>query len=228
MQSTHEETIVLIPAHNEAESLPWLLKRINNVGEIVVINNASTDSTVEVAREHGATVIHESRLGYGTAVLSGLAYARLKKYQFAIILDADGSNNPESIPELIQPLIDDSHDLVLAQRTHYAEEGALLSHQKFGNWLAVNLMQIICGYKYSDMGPFRAIRLSTLPSLSLRDPNFGWNIEMQMRAVQNNLRILEIDLPYFNRRHGKSKISGNLRASVTAGIIILRSVWIYR
>ncbi|MGC6509145.1 MAG: glycosyltransferase family 2 protein [Myxococcota bacterium] len=221
-------TAVVIPAFNEAENLAVLIPRVpEKIGHIIVVDNGSNDSTASVARQMGCLVIREARKGYGTAVLSGLAHARLLKAEYAVILDADGANDPESIPELIFPIADNQADLVIAQRTQNVEQGALLPHQIFGNKLAVTLMKL-SGANYRDLGPFRSLRLSKLPELDMHDPNFGWNVEMQLKAFQLGLRVKEIDLPYYRRKHGISKISGQVHASVMAGAIILMSIWRYR
>ena len=225
---TLQSTAVVIPAFNEAENLAVLLPRISSdIGTVIVVDNGSTDQSAAVARQLGAQVISEERRGYGTAVLSGLAHARLGKFLIAVILDADGANDPESIPELVQPIITEQVDLVLAQRTQYAEPGSILPHQAFGNKLAVWLMGL-CGASYSDLGPFRALKLDTLPRLDMRDPNFGWNVEMQLKATHLGLKVKQIELPYYARKRGSSKISGQFHASIKAGAIILYSVWRYR
>lgn len=195
--------------------------------KVIVVDNGSSDNTATVAEHFGALVISETRRGYGTAVLTGLAHARLLKASIAVVLDADGANEPERIPDLVLPIFENNADLVLAQRTTDVEMGALLPHQKFGNALAVYLMKM-CGAQYTDLGPFRAIRLSKLPVLDMRDPNFGWNVEMQLKAHRHGLRVMEIELPYYRRKLGNSKISGQLKASIKAGVIILMSVWRYR
>lgn len=219
---------VIIPAFNEAESLSYLIPRIpSEVGRVIVVDNASTDKTAKIASDLGADVVSELRQGYGNAVLSGMAHARLNKFNIGVVMDADASNDPESIPELVGPILNDFADLVIAQRTKLAEPDALLPHQKFGNNLTVALMKLF-GSHYTDLGPFRALRLETMQRMELSDPSYGWNIEMQFKATRHGLRIKEIELPYYRRKFGQSKISGEWKASLKAGVTILRSVWKYK
>jgi hypothetical protein len=147
--------------------------------------------------------------------------------EIVVILDADHSDHPELLPRLTQPIEDDLADMVLTNRTESAEPGALTPPQRFGNWLATRLIALSTGLSYADMGPFRAIRWSALQALDMSDPTWGWNVEMQMKAAQNNLRILEIPLPYRRRSAGQSKISGNLSGAIRAGTRILWAVGRY-
>jgi glycosyltransferase involved in cell wall biosynthesis len=212
---------VVIPALNEEDCISQTILATPEVGSILVVDNGSQDRTAERARDAGASVIKEVRPGYGRAVLAGLLEARLRGHSVGVVLDADASNDPASIPTLVGPILSGRADFVLAQRTQFAEKGSLTRPQRFGNRLATRMIRTLTGHSYSDMGPFRALHLRHLPLLNLGDPNYGWNIEMQIKAVQNNLRIVELQLPYRVRRAGKSKISGDLRASVEAGAKII-------
>lgn len=219
---------VVIPALDEELSLPGVLADLPPVWRVVVVDNGSTDGTGRVARERGAEVVHEPRRGYGTAVRAGIDLLRADPPDCLVIIDADHADRPQLLHRLTDPIRYDRADLVLSDRTWTAAPGALTPHQRFGNWLATSLIARTTGYRYRDMGPFRALRWSSLLDLGLRDPTWGWNVEMQMRAVQHGLRILEIPMPYGTRRAGRSKISGSLRGSVRAGYRILAAVRKYR
>ena len=220
---------IVIPALNEAASIGTVLRRLPPAAAVFVVDNGSTDATAALAEESGATVISEPRRGYGQAVQAGIAAAaaRFPTDQALVILDADCADDPELLPALVRPLLVDEADFVLTDRTRDAEPGALMPHQRVGNRLATTLIHWQTGHRYADMGPFRALRLGALVDLGLRDPTYGWNVEMQMRAVQAGLRILEVRARY-RPRIGQSKISGTLRGSLEAGAKILWSVWRYR
>ncbi len=219
---------VIIPALNEEQSLPRVLLALPPVQRVVVVDNGSTDQTAEVARKAGADVVYEPRRGYGQACLSGIsALQNDANVNILVILDADCADDPSRITDLVQPIADNLADLVLSERTLTAESGALLPHQRFGNALAVTLMAWVSGHQYRDMGPFRAIRWQSLQRLEMSDTNFGWNVEMQLKALRSGLRIQEIPLPYYPRV-GTSKISGTVKGSIRAGATILASVWRYR
>ncbi len=221
---------VIIPALDEAATLPAVLADLDPIAglRVIVVDNGSTDGTGEVARRAGVEVVREERRGYGTAVQAGLARLQPHPPSIVVVLDADHADDPRRIPDLTRPIERGDYDLVLADRTRTAEPGALTLAQRFGNALATQLIQRATGYRYRDMGPFRAIRWSSLCALGMEDPTWGWNVEMQMKAVQHGLRILELPLPYRRRRQGRSKISGSLRGSLRAGYRILRAVHRYR
>ncbi len=213
-------------------SLPLVLAALEqnepNVRKLdcVVVDNGSTDDTAEVAQKLGARVVYEPRRGYGSACLAGLAHCRDAPPDTVVFLDADFSDHPEEISTLLAPITEDRADLVIGDRTRLAEPGSLMPQQRFGNALATGLIALRTGHRYRDMGPFRAIRWSALQSLRMSDPSWGWNVEMQMRAVQNGLRVLEVPVRY-RPRIGQSKISGTLRGSIRAGGKILWAVWRY-
>src|SRR5262249_27456320 len=195
--------------------------------EIIVADNGSRDGTAEVARQAGATVVSEPRRGYGSACLRALA--NLPRNGDAVgFMDADSSDDPQEATVLLEPIVTGRADLVLGSRTMgKAEKGSLQPHQRFGNELATLLIRLLFGYRYTDLGPFRAIRVDALRRLQMQDRNYGWTIEMQIKAVRQKLRIEEIPVSYKNRI-GVSKISGNLKASMSAGIKILWTVFRYR
>jgi len=219
---------VVIPALNEAESLPGVLRALPRVDRCVVVDNGSTDDTARVAREAGAEVVLAPRRGYGSAVLAGMAHFRDDPPDVLVILDADHADPPEALPRLVQPILDDEADLVQSDRTQGADPGAMTAVQRFGNRFATELIAVQTGVRFNDMGPFRAIRWSSLEALGMEDPTWGWNVEMQLKAIKHGLRIKEIPLPYHRREQGESKISGNLRGAARAGARILWALAKYR
>ena len=219
---------VIIPALNEAGSLPGVLAALPADVRVVVVDNGSDDGTADVARAHGVEVIVEPRRGYGTAVLAGMAALAPSPPAILVILDADLADDPGRIPDLCRPIVEGRADLVQTDRSLTAEPGALTPVQRFGNGLATRLIHLAVGHRYRDMGPFRAIRWSSLIALRMEDPTWGWNVEMQMKAVHHGLRILEIPLPYRSRTLGESKISGSLIGASRAGVRILLAVYRYR
>ena len=222
-------TAIVIPALNEEQALPGVLRQIPGwVERVVVSDNGSTDGTERVAIHHGAEVVQARPKGYGTAILTGMSHLAADPPEILVILDADGADDPQALSRLVSPIVQDQADMVLSDRTVLAEPGALTQTQRLGNALATFLIRRQTGHRYRDMGPFRAIRWSSLHRLQMRDPTWGWNVEMQMKAVQNGLRILEIPLPYAPRSHGQSKISGSLTGAIRAGTRILLAVHTYR
>lgn len=225
---------VLIPALNEADSLPsvWAdlapLRAAGEIDRVVVVDNGSTDDTAAVARALGAEVVYAPRRGYGTAVQAGLNHVRADPPGVVVILDADHADPIERLPELVAPIRSGAADLVMTDRTRTAEPGALTGVQRFGNRLATTLIHLTTGHRYRDMGPFRAIRFEALERLGLEDPTWGWNVEMQMKAVHHGLKVLELPLPYRARARGRSKISGSLQGAARAGVRILWAVHRYR
>jgi glycosyltransferase involved in cell wall biosynthesis len=195
--------------------------------EIIVADNGSRDRTAEIARQAGATVVSEPQRGYGAACLRALANLP-PETDTVVFMDADSSDDPCEAVSLLEPILKGRADFVLGSRTlGKAEKGSLQPHQRFGNALATFLIRVLFGYRYTDLGPFRAIRLDALRTLDMRDRNYGWTIEMQIKAVRQKLRIVEVPVSYRNRI-GVSKVSGNLKASVLAGIKILWTVFRYK
>jgi glycosyltransferase involved in cell wall biosynthesis len=195
--------------------------------QIIVADNGSRDRTAEIARQAGATVVSEPQRGYGAACLRALANLP-PETDTVVFMDADSSDDPCEAASLLEPIFKGRADFVLGSRTlGKAEKGSLQPHQRVGNALATFLIRVLFGYRYTDLGPFRAIRLDALRTLDMRDRNYGWTIEMQIKAVRRKLRIEEVPVSYRNRI-GVSKVSGNLKASVLAGIKILWTVFRYR
>lgn len=219
---------VVIPALDEAESLPGVLAALPRGLRVVVVDNGSTDATAEVARAGGAEVVREPRRGYGSAVQAGLRHLAADPPEVVAILDADHADDPARLDALVGPILDGQADLVLADRTRTAEPGALQPAQIAGNWLATRLIRAVTRAAYRDMGPFRALRWSALARLELVDPTWGWNVEMQIKAARRGLRVREVPLPYRRRAAGRSKISGTVRGTLRAGARILWAVHRYR
>ena len=223
------KAVLIIPALNEEPVIGLTLGQVPRAlfKQIIVADNGSTDRTAEIARQAGATVVRELRRGYGSACLRALA-SLPPEVDTVVFMDADSSDDPREAVLLLQPILNGRADFVLGSRTlGKAEKGSLQPHQRFGNELATFLIRVLFGYSYSDLGPFRAIRLDSLQKLDMQDRNYGWTIEMQIKAVQQKLRIEEIPVSYRNRI-GVSKVSGNLKASLMAGIKILWTVFRYR
>ncbi len=223
------DVVLVIPALNEQESLPLVLEALPEVGRVVVVDNASEDQTALVARRHGADVVSELQRGYGSACLAGLSYIEqtIPECRIIAFLDADFSDHPEKLTDLVQPIQENRADFVLGSRlTGELERGAMPIQARFGNHLATFLIWLLLGRKYSDLGPFRAIRRESLDRLQMRDRNFGWTVEMQIKAIEHRLRILEIPVPY-RVRIGTSKISGTVKGTILAGYKILLLIAIY-
>lgn len=214
---------VIIPALNEELSLPLVLRDLPPVGLVIVVDNGSTDRTAIVAAEGGAFVVTEAQRGYGSACLRGLAALREMNVEFLVIvfLDADYSDHPELLPELVAPILAGNADFVLGSRLlGVREPGAMPVQSVLGNRLACFLMRWLFSAHYTDLGPFRAIASSALERLGMEDQNFGWTVEMQIKAARHKLRALEIPVPY-RCRIGQSKISGTLLGTIKAGYKIL-------
>lgn len=222
-----DSVVVIIPALNEEESLPLVLSDLPSVGQVIVVDNGSTDDTARIAKEMGATVVAESQRGYGAACLRGLSLVDDQiaggqaKPRIITFLDADYSDHPEMLEQLVVPILDNNSDFVLGSRIlGEREPGAMPPQSLFGNKLACFLMRLLFGAKYTDLGPFRAIAYDKLQALGMSDTNFGWTVEMQIKARRHRLRTMEIAVPY-RCRIGQSKISGTVLGSVKAGYKIL-------
>jgi glycosyltransferase involved in cell wall biosynthesis len=196
----------------------------SGVRTVVVVDNGSSDDTAAVARAAGATVVSEPRRGYGAACLAGLAHLRAHPPEAVVFLDADASDDPAQLPEVLAPLIEGRADLVIGSRVRGGHApGSLTLAQVLGNRLAVALLGLLFGVRYTDLGPFRAIRWSALEALGMRDRGYGWTVEMQARAARAGLRAVEVPVRY-RRRIGRSKISGTVRGAVGAGSKIVFTI----
>lgn len=220
-----KQVVVIIPALNEEASLRIVLPNLVALGpgQIIVGDNGSTDRTADVARSHGAEVIHESQRGYGAACWAAMQHIR-PGIEIVLFVDADASDDLSRAEELVAPIARDEADLVIATRDAASvEKGALSPQQRFGNRLATWLIRLRWGYRYRDLGPFRAIRRSSLDRIAMQDRAFGWTVEMQIRALQERLRIQQVSVHYKNRI-GQSKIGGTIRGSIKAGYWILSTI----
>jgi len=221
------QVAVVIPALNEEASLPLVLRDLPEVGRVIVVDNGSSDRTADVAAAAGATVVSEPQRGYGAACLTGLATicglidAGQPPPQIVVFLDADYSDDPGVLIELVRPIFAGSADFVLGSRLQGEREpGAMPAQSIFGNRLACCLMRNLFGIHYTDLGPFRAIDYRSLTELAMTDRNFGWTVEMQIKAARHGLRTIEVPVPY-RCRIGQSKISGTVWGSIRAGYKIL-------
>ena len=222
----HSSAALIIPALNEEAVIGSTLRAIppGLFHRIIVADNGSTDRTAEIARQMGATVICEPERGYGAACLSAIATLP-DNISAVVFLQADSSEEPAEAARLLAPIFDGRADLVIGSRTlGIADPGALLAHQRFGNALATFLIRLFFGRRFTDLGPFRAIRLDKLRSLGMRDRNYGWTVEMQIRAVRAGLLIEEVPVSYHVRAAGENKVSGNAKASLQAGAKIIWTV----
>ncbi len=222
---------VLIPAFNEEKSISLVIADIPSdvVREIVVCNNGSTDKTTEVAQRAGATLVTEKRRGYGSACLKGIAYLNTKTItpDIVVFIDGDYSDHPEEIPKLIEPIVRRDVDMVIGSRAlGNMERGSMMPQQIFGNWLATRLISLIYKYHFTDLGPFRAIKYDKLMQIQMSDPDFGWTVEMQIKAAKQKLKCEEIPVTY-RRRVGVSKVSGTLRGTLSAGHKIIWTIFKY-
>lgn len=219
-----ESIRVIIPAFNEAESIGKVVNHIPEiVEEIIVVSNNSTDQTEENAKNADATVLKEKQKGYGYACLKGMDYIKKNAPQTDIVvfLDGDFSDYPEDLTQIVSPIINENYDFVLGARHKKGrEKGAMTFPQIFGNWLSTILMKILYGAKFTDLGPFRAIRYDKLLMLDMQDKTYGWTIEMQLKALKHNLKYKEIKVNYRNRI-GTSKVSGTVKGAVFAGVKII-------
>ena len=218
---------VVIPAFNEEESIGHVLDDLpqDKLIEVIVVNNASSDDTSRVAKEHGARVVDEVRRGYGSACLRGIA--ELNDPDIVVFVDGDYSDYPEELEKLVEPIIFEKADFVLGSRMILAESrAALLPQARYGNQLAAFLMRIFFGHRFTDLGPFRAIRYNSLKSIDMVDTNFGWTVEMQVKAVKHKLRIQEIPVRY-RERIGVSKITGTVSGTFKAGTKIIYTIFKY-
>jgi glycosyltransferase involved in cell wall biosynthesis len=220
---------VIIPAFNEENAIVNVLKEIpNSVSEVIVVDNNSNDLTSINAKNAGATVLFEEKKGYGYACLKGLNYIAKQeiKPDIIVFLDGDYSDYPKELLKIIHPIIADNIDFVIGARVkEYREVGSMTPQQVFGNWLACFLMKLFFNAKFTDLGPFRAIKYDKLLQLSMQDKTYGWTVEMQLKALKKGFSYTEIPVRYKNRI-GVSKVSGTVKGTIMAGIKIIG--WIFK
>lgn len=222
---------VIIPAYNEEESIAKVIKAIPQklVKEVIVVNNNSSDNTSEEATKAGAIVVDQTLPGYGNACLKGMEHVSnvIEKPEVVVFLDGDFSDYPEQMVNLLDK-INEGYDLVIGSRAlGNKEKGSMTPPQVFGNWLSTFLIKLFYGYSYTDLGPFRAITYKALLELDMQDKNYGWTVEMQLKAVHKNMRITEVPVDY-KKRIGTSKISGTVKGVIFAGIKIITTIFKYR
>jgi glycosyltransferase involved in cell wall biosynthesis len=222
---------VIIPAYNEADSIAHVVNDIpKTVNEIIVVSNNSTDDTEVNAKNAGATVLKESNKGYGYACLKGMDYiSRLdanEQPDIIVFLDGDYSDYPEELTKIVAPILNNNLDFVIGSRVkELREKGSMTIPQIFGNWLATTLMSILFKAKFTDLGPFRAIKYDTLLELQMEDKTYGWTIEMQLKVLRKKFSYTEVPVNYRNRI-GVSKVSGTVKGAIFAGVKILG--WIFK
>lgn len=222
---------VIIPAFNEENGVGQVIQEIPSdvVNEIIVVNNASTDATERIARKAGATVLREPVPGYGRACLAGIDYLKNSNTapDIVVFLDADHSDFPAEIRELVEPILKHDVDLVIGSRTlGRRERGSMTPQQIFGNWLATRLLRLFYGVRFTDLGPFRAIKYNSLLALNMQDKTYGWTVEMQLKAAKKKMRCIEVPVGY-RKRIGFSKISGTLKGTIMAGYKIITTIFKY-
>jgi glycosyltransferase involved in cell wall biosynthesis len=223
--------LVIIPALNEEKSIGKVIADIprNIVSEVVVTDNGSTDGTAKTSADSGATVLREERRGYGYACMKGIEYALSKpegeRPDIVVFLDGDYSDYPEELPLLVKPIIEDGYDMIIGSRTKgERERGALLPQALVGNALATTLIMRLYGVEFTDLGPFRAIRLNKLVELGMTDMTYGWTVEMQIKAAKKGLKCGEVPVSY-RKRIGVSKVTGTLGGTIKAGYKILWTIF---
>jgi glycosyltransferase involved in cell wall biosynthesis len=222
---------VIIPAFNEENGVGYVIAEIPKelVREIIVVNNASTDNTEGIAEGAGAIVLREPTPGYGRACLKGIDYLKNSNTppDIVVFLDADHSDYPEEMTQLINPILLSDVDLVIGSRAlGTKEQGAMTIQQIFGNWVATRLLELFYGVRFTDLGPFRAIKFSALLELDMRDQTYGWTVEMQLKAAKKKMKCMEVPVRY-RKRIGFSKISGTIKGTILAGYKIITTIFKY-
>ena len=225
----HYNIDFIIPAYNEEQSIGKVIQDIPKdlARHIIVCNNGSKDHTKENALNAGAVVVDEPKAGYGQACLKGLEYIESLevKSDIVVFLDGDYSEYPEHARELVKPIIQDDHDLVVGSRVKGdLQSGSMTMPQVFGNWLATTLIKVLYNYDFSDLGPFRAITYSALNRINMQDTDYGWTVEMQVKAAKLGMKCSEIPVNY-RKRIGKSKVSGTIKGTFLAGHKILWTIF---
>lgn len=220
---------VIIPAYNEESSIAYVINDIPKglVRDIIVCNNNSSDMTADVARAAGATVVDQPNPGYGNACLKGMEHIHQKAIHpdIVVFLDGDYSDHPDEMPYLIKPIVEEGQDLVIGSRALGSlENGAMMPQQIFGNWLATTLIRLFYKYEFTDLGPFRAITYPKLLEINMQDRDFGWTVEMQVKAAKMKMKCREVPVTY-RKRIGVSKVSGTIRGTILAGHKILWTIF---
>ncbi len=223
--------IVIIPAFNEEGSIAKVVNGLPEewVSEVVVVDNNSNDRTAEVAKDAGATVVKQPLKGYGNACLAGIAYAEkaIPSPDIIVFIDGDYSDYPQELPQVVMPILEQDMDLVIGSRElGKRERGSMTIPQIFGNWLATTLLKLFYGVKFTDLGPFRAIKFDKLLALNMKDKTYGWTVEMQLKAVKEGLKCTEVAVNY-KKRIGVSKVSGTVKGTIMAGYKILWTIFKY-
>lgn len=217
---------VIIPAYNEQDAIAKVVEEIPvsiGVREVIVVNNASTDQTKQVAQQAGATVIDQPNRGYGNACLKGMAHISQKEVppDIVVFLDGDHSDYPEEMEKVVTPIIMDNIEMVIGSRElGERQKGAMMPQQIFGNWLATTLIGLFYKYKFTDLGPFRALKWDALLKLQMEDKTYGWTCEMQVKAAKQQFKVVEVPVNY-RQRIGKSKVTGTVKGTILAGYKIL-------
>lgn len=232
MSSNQPNIKVIIPAFNEQNAVGLVLDEIPHslVSEVIVVDNGSTDNTCEIAQSKGAIVLKEKTRGYGRACLKGMEYIASKPDDLPdiiVYLDGDHSDYPEEMGSLIEPIIQADADLVIGSRAlGIKEKGSMTPQQIFGNWLATTLIRIFYKEKYTDLGPFRAVKYSSLMAIDMQDKTYGWTVEMQLKAAKKKMKVVEVPVNY-RRRIGVSKVSGTVKGTILAGYKIILTIFKY-
>ena len=217
----------IIPAFNEEVSIAAVLSDMPEfISEVVVVDNGSTDDTANIARQHGATVLIEKRRGYGSACLAGIDHLSKSNTDVIVFLDGDYSDRPSEMNRLLKPILDDGYDMVIGSRLlGHMEPGSMTFPQRFGNQLSSLLMRMLFRAHFTDLGPFRAVRLQPLLKMDMQEKDYGWTVEMQLKAVKNHLRYTEVPVSYYPRLGGRSKVSGTVKGTILAGYKILVTIF---
>ncbi|MEM9023278.1 MAG: glycosyltransferase family 2 protein [Bacteroidota bacterium] len=231
MTTTQRDIAVIIPAFNEENAIGNVLREIPDtlVGEVIVVDNNSSDRTCEAARAEGATVLSEKKQGYGAACLRGISHLRERPVSpdVVVFLDEDYSDYPEEMVQVVQPILEDGYDMVIGSRAMgQRQRGSMTPQQVFGNWLATRLLWWIYRVRFTDLGPFRAIRWDQLMAIDMQDQTYGWTVEMQVKAAKRGLRTTEVPVRY-RKRIGHSKIAGTVKGTILAGYKILATIFKY-
>lgn len=222
-----KKVVVIIPALNEERSISHVIEALprNHVCEIIVVDNGSNDRTAQVAREAGATVLSESRKGYGYACLTGISHALPLNPDIIAFIDGDLSDYPEELPQILRPITEEGYEMVIGSRMiGRRERGAMLPQALFGNWLACVLIRLLWRHRFTDLGPFRAITTAAYQRMNMSDPTYGWTVEMQIKAAKLKLKCTEVPVRY-RKRIGHSKVTGTISGTIKASAKILYMIF---